>query len=141
MPLPNLSGLLKKQLDSVVIKEANKEVSKLIMSADRKRSYTSSESYHGKICSRTFISNSFSVIPAFIKTIMPVTIHTCARACLTVVWRCPYILGFSSADTTRLDLTVKLRMFAKELDLILYPRKFYTMNNLQHTVFSGQNLL
>ena len=38
MPLPSPSGSLKKQLDNAVIEEANKEVSKLIMSAGRKRS-------------------------------------------------------------------------------------------------------
>ena len=38
MPLPSPSGSLKKQLDSAVIKEANKEVSKLITSAGGKRS-------------------------------------------------------------------------------------------------------
>ena len=63
MPLSSPSGLLKKQLDSAVIKEANKEVSKLITSAGGKQSYTSPKSYHCKVCSRTFISNSFSVIP------------------------------------------------------------------------------
>ena len=36
MPLPSPSGLLKKQLDSAVIEEANKEVSKLITSAGGK---------------------------------------------------------------------------------------------------------
>ena len=36
MPLPSLSGLLKKQLDSAVIEEAKKEVSKLITSAGGK---------------------------------------------------------------------------------------------------------
>ena len=36
MPLPNSSGSLKKQLDSAVIKEANKEVSKLITRAGGK---------------------------------------------------------------------------------------------------------
>ena len=53
MSLYSPSGLLKKQLDSAVIEEANKEVSKLITSTGRKQSYTSSESYHCKICSRT----------------------------------------------------------------------------------------
>ena len=38
MPLPNLTGSLKRELDSTVIEEANKEVSKLITSAGRKRS-------------------------------------------------------------------------------------------------------
>ena len=38
MPLPSPSGSLKKQLDSAVIEEANKEVSKLITSAGGKRS-------------------------------------------------------------------------------------------------------
>ena len=38
MPLPSSSGWLKKQLDSAVIKEANKEVSKVITSAGRKHS-------------------------------------------------------------------------------------------------------
>ena len=103
-------------------------------SAGGKQSYASSESYHCKVCSRTFVSNSSSVISAFSKAITPVAIHTRARACLTVVWQCLYILGFSSADTTRLDLTVKPRMFSSELDLILYPRKFSTMNNLHYSV-------
>ena len=40
MLLPSPSGLLKKQLDSAVIKEANKESSNLITSAGGKRSYT-----------------------------------------------------------------------------------------------------
>ena len=57
MPLSSPSSLLKKQLDSAVIKEINKEVSKLITSAGVKQSYTSSQSYHCKVCSRTFISN------------------------------------------------------------------------------------
>ena len=66
MPLPGPSGLLKKQLDSAVLEEANKEVSKLITSAGGgKPNYTSSESYHCKACSRTFISNSSSVVSAF----------------------------------------------------------------------------
>ena len=130
MPLPSPSDSLKKQLDKVVIEE----VSKLITSAGGKQSYTSSKSYHCKVCSRTFVSNSSSVIPAFSKAITPVTIHACAHACLTVVWQCPYILGFSSADTTRLDLTVKPLMFSSKLNLILYPRKFSAMNNLQYTV-------
>ena len=82
-------------------------MSKLTMSTGGKQSYTSSESYHFKVCSRTFISNSSSVTPAFSKVIIPVTIHTRAHACFTEVWRCPYILGFSLADTTTLDLTVK----------------------------------
>ena len=64
MPLPSQSGLLKKQLDSAVLEEANKEVSKLITSAGGKQNYTSSESYHCKACSRTFIANSSSVISA-----------------------------------------------------------------------------
>ena len=38
MPLPSPSGSLNKQLDSAVIEEANKEVSKLITSAGGKRS-------------------------------------------------------------------------------------------------------
>ena len=57
MPLSSPSGLLKKQLDSAVIEEANKEVSKLITSTGGKQSYTSSESYHCKACSITFVSN------------------------------------------------------------------------------------
>ena len=36
MPLPSPSGSLKNQLDSAVIEEANKEVSKLITSANGK---------------------------------------------------------------------------------------------------------
>ena len=106
--LPSLSGSLKTQLDSAVIVEVNKEVSKPITG---KRSYTSSESYHCKVCSRTFVSNSSSVISVFSDAIMPVTIHTCAHACLRVVWRCPYILGFSSASTTELDLTPNRECF------------------------------
>ena len=94
MLLRSPSGLLKKQLDSVVIMEANMEVSKLIMSADGKQSYTSSENYHCKVCSRTFISNSSSVISVFSEAMTPVTIHMLACACLRVVWRCLYILGF-----------------------------------------------
>ena len=64
MPLPSPSSLLKKQLDSAVLEEANKEASKLIMSAGRKQSYTPSKSYHCKACSRAFISNSSSAISA-----------------------------------------------------------------------------
>ena len=108
MPLPSPSGLLKKQLDSAVIEEANKEVSKLITSAGGKQSYTPSESYHYKVCSRTFVSNSSSVIS---EAMTPVTIRTHACACLTVVWRCPYILRFSLASATRLDLIVNRECF------------------------------
>ena len=156
MPLSSPSGLLKKQLDIVVIEEANKEESKLITSAGGKRSYTSSESYHCKVCSRTFASNSSSVIPAFSKAITPVTIDTRARACLTVVWWCPYILGFSLANTTILDdenrsnsqlqSAIVFQRIGFDQDLILYLRKFSTMNNLQYTVaisivpFTAQDL-
>ena len=62
----------------------------------------------------------------------PVTIHTHARACLRIVWRYPYILGFSLAELYRSNS--QLRMFSSELDLILHPQKFSTMNNLQYTV-------
>ena len=65
---------------------------------------------------------------------MPVTIHTCPCACLTVVWRCLSILGFSSAGATRLDLTIDCQKFSSKLDMILHPQKFSTMNNLQYTV-------
>ena len=54
VPLPSLSGLLKKQLDSAVIKEANKEVSKLITRAGGKRSYTSSESIQHSVQYNSF---------------------------------------------------------------------------------------
>ena len=83
MPLSSPSGSLKKQLDSAVIEEANKEVSKLIMSTGGKQSYTSSESYHCKACSITFVSNFSSVVSAFSKAMTPVTIYTHACACLT----------------------------------------------------------
>ena len=60
MPLSSPSGLLKKQLDSAVIEEANKEVGNLaITSAGRKRSYTSSESYHVKYAAE----HSFQIFP------------------------------------------------------------------------------
>ena len=111
MPLPSPSGWLKKQLDSAVIEEANKEVSKLITSASRKQSYTVLESYRYKVCSRAFISNSSSVISAFSEAMMPFTIHTLAYACLTVVQWCPYILESSSAGAMRLDLTVNCESF------------------------------
>ena len=65
----------------------------------------------------------------------PVTIHTLAHACLTVVWQCPYILGFSWASTARLDKQSTSNVFSK-LDLILHLRKCSTMNNLQYTVES-----
>ena len=127
MPLPSPSGSLKKQLDSAVIEEANKEVSKLITSAGGKRSYTSSESYYCKVYSRAFASNSAFVISAFSKAIrtpvtIPRTIHTRARGSLTVVWGCPYILGFSSARlTSRTRSNNQPRMFSSELNLIFPP--------------------
>ena len=92
MPLPSPSG-------SLMIVQSLRRLSKLITSADGNRSYTSSESYHCKVCSKTFDSNCSSVISAFSKAMMPVTIHTRTHACLRVVWRCPYILGYSSAET------------------------------------------
>ena len=95
---------------SAVIEEANKEVSKLITRTGT--SYTSSESYHGKIVySGTYTPNSSSGISAFSKAMMPVIIHTHARACLTVVWWCPYILGLGWAGATRLDLMVNRNCF------------------------------
>ena len=111
MLLPSPSGSLKKQLDSAVIVEANKEVSKLITCAGGAQSYTLSENYHCKVCSRTFVSNSSSVISVFSEAMTPVTIHTCARACWRVVWQCLYILGFNSAGATELDLTVNRECF------------------------------
>ena len=102
MPLPSPSGLLKKQLDSVVI-EANKEVSKHY----NERRWEAKLHLIRKLPLQTIFAAEHlfqfsSVIPAFSKAMMPVTIHTCTRAYLTVVWWCPYILVFSSADTTRL---------------------------------------
>ena len=53
-------------------------------------------------CSRTFVSNSSSVISTFSEAMTPVTIHMHARACLRVMWQCPYILGFSLAGAMKL---------------------------------------
>ena len=51
------------------------------------------------------------VISVFSEAMMPVTIHTCARACWRIFWQCLYILGFSLAGTTELDLTVNRECF------------------------------
>ena len=138
MPLSSPSGWLKKQLDSAVIEEANKEVSKLITSTGGKQSFTSSESYHCRVCSRTFNSKFSAVISTFSKAMTPVTIYMHAHACLTVVLQCPYILGLGWAGVRETRSNSQPRMFYSELDLILHLRKFSTMNNLQHTVhYSG----
>ena len=105
--------------------QSSRRLSKLITNAGGKRSYTSSESCHCKVCSRTFASNSSSVISAFSKTMTPVTIHTRAHACLRVVYRCPYILGFSLAGTIRLYRSSgQPWMFSSKLDLILHSQIF-----------------
>ena len=136
MPFSSPSGLPKKQLDSVVIEEANKQVSKFIMSTGIKQSYTSSESYHCKVCSRTFVSNFSFIFSAFSKVMTPVTIYTYACACLTVVLRCPYILGLGWASTRETRSNSQPQMFSSELDLILHPQKS-TMNNLPYTVVAN----
>ena len=59
MSLPSPSGLLKKQLDSAVIEEANKEVSKLITSTGGKQSYISSEATITKYAAE----HSFQILP------------------------------------------------------------------------------
>ena len=90
MPLSSPSGWLKKQLDSAVIKEANKELSKGVqrevkLHLIRKLPLQSMQ--------QNIFSNSSSVISAFAEAITPVTIHMRAHACLTLVWQCSYILG------------------------------------------------
>ena len=75
MPLSSSSGLLKEHLDSAGIGEVNKELSKLITSTGGKQSYTSLESYHCKVCSITFLSNSSTVISTFIKAMNCSHVH------------------------------------------------------------------
>ena len=70
----------------------------------------------------------------FSEAMTPVTIYTHVHACLTVVLRCPYILGLGWAGTCETRSNSQLQMFSSELDLILHPQKFSTMNNLQYTV-------
>ena len=62
-------------------------------------------------CSRTCVSNSSFPMYVISALSEPVTIHMHACTWLTVVWWCPYILGFSSAGATKLDLTVNRKSF------------------------------
>ena len=86
-------------------------MARLMASAGGKRSPYLKVTPHQKATIAKHAANSSSAIFAFGETMVPVTIHMHAHACLTIVWRCPYILGLGWASTARLDLTVNCEFF------------------------------
>ena len=122
MPLSNPSGSLKKQLDSAVIEEANKEVSKLSYNERRWeaklhfiRKLRTIVKYAAEHCFKYFLCHS-----AFSEAMMLV-LFTCMHL------RCLYILGLVWANARETRSSSQPQMFSSELDLILHPRKFSTM--------------